>query len=82
MIVSPNPATDKASLIINSFTAAEASIYVFDVNGKLVHRQVNSIQNGINNIDLPFAARLESGKYFIQVSMNGESVTEKLVIHK
>ncbi len=82
IVVSPNPATDKASLMINSFTAAEASIYVFDVSGKLVHRQVSSVQNGINNIDLPFIRSVESGMYFIQVSMGGESVTEKLVVNK
>lgn len=68
--------------MINSFTAAEASIYVFDVSGKLVHRQVSSVQNGINNIDLPFIRSVESGMYFIQVSMGGESVTEKLVVNK
>lgn len=82
IIVTPNPATDKASLIINSFAAADASIDVYDVSGKFVHRQVNSIQNGINNIDLLFIARVESGIYFIKVSMNGESITEKLVINK
>lgn len=82
MILSPNPATDKASLIINSFAASEASIHVFDVNGRLVHQQIAAIQNGINTIDLPFVARVESGLYFIRVNMNNESVTEKLVINK
>ena len=82
MILSPNPAYDKATLIIHSYTAAEAGINVFDTSGKLVHRQTNMIQNGANDIDLPFVKRAGSGMYFIQVSLNGESIVEKLVINK
>ncbi len=82
MIISPNPASDKAILTINSYTAAEAVINVFDMSGKLVHRQTNMIQNGTNHIDLPFVNRGESGMYFIQVNIHGESITEKLIINK
>ncbi|NOT51970.1 MAG: T9SS type A sorting domain-containing protein [Chitinophagaceae bacterium] len=82
IIITPNPTTDKASLIINSFTADDASIHVFDASGRLVHRQTTRIQSGTNTIDLPFVSRAESGIYFIQVSLNGESITEKLVITK
>ncbi len=80
--ITPNPATDKAALIINSFTEAEAAINVFDAVGKLVHRQTNMIQNGTTTIDLPFVQKAGGGVYFVQVTVNGETTTEKLVINK
>lgn len=82
MILSPNPASDKATMIINSSFFAEVITNVFDASGKLVHRQINLLQAGTNSIDLLFVSKAVSGIYFVQVSTSDETRTEKLVIQK
>jgi hypothetical protein len=82
LIVTPNPATDKARLLVQSYEESQATILVFDAVGKLVDRQINHLQNGNNTIELPFIAKASNGIYFIQVNMNGETKTEKLIINK
>jgi len=82
LIITPNPAKDKAELIIQSYENADASIQVFDAVGKLVYRQINRVQNGSNTIELPFVLKASDGIYFIQVRMNGEMLTEKMIISK
>lgn len=82
MILSPNPASDKATMIINSSSFAEVITNVFDASGKLVHRQINLLQAGTNSIDLLFVSKAVSGIYFVKVSTSDETRTEKLVIQK
>ena len=78
----PNPAIDKVTLLINTWTEGEANISVRDVAGRVLFQQVTSLQKGVNNTNLPIADRLSSGLYFIRTEVNGESFVRKLIIKK
>jgi GEVED domain/Secretion system C-terminal sorting domain len=80
--LSPNPATNKATLLINTSLDATASITVTDISGKAVYKQIVAVRKGINAIDLPVTKRLSSGMYFVLVDIKNELITKKLIIRK
>lgn len=69
----PNPAKD--ILYINAAQAIE-QIKIIDINGRTV-AQVNKVQNNAAQIGL---AHLTTGIYIVQISIDGNTATEKLVI--
>ncbi len=78
--LSPNPAADKAVMSVIVSLDAPAAILVTDISGKIVYKQSAFLRNGVNNIDLPVVKQLGSGTYFVQVTVNDERLTKKLVI--
>lgn len=78
----PNPSTDKAWLVINTLTKAEAMISVTDMSGRILDKQKSTVQKGINKIDLSVADRLMSGTYIIRIEIENEFFIKKLVIKK
>jgi hypothetical protein len=79
--VSPNPATDKSILTLNSLINASAIIYITDISGKYVHMESRSVTKGNNNIELP-VSNLPGGVYLVGIRMEGESAVEKLIVQK
>lgn len=82
IIIYPNPASDMAGLRIDLSVDAVASIIIIDVNGRRLYSQTSVIHKGINNINLPVTDKLSSGLYFVQVEINGELFSRKLIIKK
>lgn len=80
--VSPNPASETAQLSILSLQNAEAGMTIIDMNGRVVYQQTMAVTKGMNNIDIPVVQKLNNGMYIIQVRMQEETITEKLVISK
>lgn len=80
--LSPNPATDKAAISVAVSLEAPATIFIRDISGKTVYKQSALLRKGINSIDLPVVNQLGSGTYFVQVTVNDERLTKKLVIKR
>jgi GEVED domain/Secretion system C-terminal sorting domain len=79
--LSPNPAgADNVILSITTSFDASAAITLTDITGQIVHRQINAVKKGINSIDLSVTKRLPGGMYYVQVAINNDRITKKLVI--
>lgn len=76
----PNPGNGNINVTLNSKDTKEASITIYDANGKLVFAtSQTSIINGPFQIDLSNQA---SGMYFINVVTNNSSTTKSFTIQK
>lgn len=80
--ISPNPASEAATLSVLSLVDGEAGINISDMGGRTVHRQLVTVSKGMNNIDIPVVQKLNSGVYIVQVRLNQETIAEKLIISK
>ena len=80
--VYPNPAVNNATVSIDASASNNAEIKVVDVVGKVVLALNEvSLTKGNNRIDLN-TANLNSGVYFVQVSVNDKVSISQLVIQK
>jgi len=68
----PNPAKDTVQFSVNS--NENLDIEIFDMLGKSVLR-VNDVQNEVNISDL------NSGLYFVQMTLGTQQATKKLIIN-
>jgi len=79
--ISPNP-SDNGTLNIEysiSNKVNNASLYIFDVNGKFIY-EIPIMDRGVGNI--PQLVNLSSGVYFYQLVVDGDKgETEKLIIN-
>jgi hypothetical protein len=81
--VSPNPATDKASVTIsNAVPGQEAHILVLDAKGNQLSNQKMKLIAGINNIELTLLPTWQSGSYIVSVYMDDGVVNKKLIIRR
>ena len=78
--IQPNPFNDEISIHLNnSFDIETLEIALFDLNGRVVYRNIQTSNNGlivINNLEV-----LQSGLYFIKVSnvINNERIVKHLI---
>ncbi len=75
----PNPSSGQVQLQFTAFEAGEASIEVLDLSGKVVHRAAANVFSGENNNTLNLSG-LSEGMYLVQVEMNGQRITQKLML--
>jgi hypothetical protein len=75
----PNPFTDKLSITIETSRKQEILLYLYDLSGKLIRQQTTIATGGIQEIILDKLDRLESGIYYLQSSVAGETNWIKLV---
>ena len=74
-VVFPNPAKDK--ITVRLFATTTASIIVYDVLGNVIkEKTTDQLQSDINTEDLT------SGIYFVKITQQGKSFTQKIVIQK
>jgi hypothetical protein len=78
--VYPNPFTSSTNVAIVLEAAAQVSVYVYNMPGKLVDNPVKNktMPAGTNNITYT-NSRLPGGIYLIVVEINGRRFTQKLV---
>jgi hypothetical protein len=77
-IVFPNPATNALNIFISSATNNQQSaINMFDITGQLVYTEAINAQQ--STIDVSGFA---SGVYFVQVHLNGNVSTKKVVVKR
>lgn len=76
----PNPATNTATLVITSTERNQATVKVYNSIGKLVSQSSNELPNaGTHRINLNLE-KFNRGIYFVNVTVNGRTATEKLIV--
>jgi len=75
----PNPFTDKVNIAVSSEVNTQASISLFDNAGKLLAKQVSTINKGANNVVLQNLDNLARGFYIIKVQVGDVVTTQKLI---
>jgi Ig-like domain CHU_C associated/Secretion system C-terminal sorting domain len=78
----PNPAKDNVSVTFFANTESVVTIRMIDDNGKLVLLQNQKVAKGNNTIQLNGLDKYSNGVYILQVYVNDEVVSQKLVLIK
>lgn len=73
--ISPNP-TSESFTIQSAQLVSETSIFIYDIQGKLLISEKMLSQNGTLTME---ASSLENGVYFVKISSEGNSVVKKLL---
>jgi hypothetical protein len=84
MVLSPNPVFSGSVVTIrlNADTKKSVEIRVIDNSGKIVLKQQNQLNIGINSIAFNNQSHLQSGIYTVQVVGDGEILSSKLSVIK
>ncbi len=77
----PNPAQNSATVTVNVSENSTAVVKVYDMAGRTLQVITSTMLVGTNNITLNTEA-YNNGVYFVEISTNNNSVTERLVIQK
>lgn len=80
--IMPNPATDYVSMIFFAEKESEVTIRLFDNSGKTALLKKQKVVKGNNTVQLTGLNRYSNGVYTLQVFVNDEAVTQKLVLQK
>lgn len=76
----PNPsANGKVNIVYNTFLGRNILISLFDINGRSLHNQQNTVAEGMNNIVLDYPP-LKQGFYMIQLEDDSQSYYMKLIV--
>lgn len=78
----PNPFNPTTTLSFQLAVDSKVNLTVFDVNGRQVAELVNGYRNAGNHTITFNASDLTSGIYFAQLSFNGQSQVQKLMLIK
>lgn len=76
--VYPNPVLSFATIEFDALSSSDANIFVYDLSGRKILSKTESVQRGINKINLDLSI-LNSGSYIIQVVI-GSNVYEQKII--
>ena len=77
--VGPNPANDKIQIRFYPFSTGLSRIQLFDVKGMLIYMKAIAKGTNLQFWEIPVAG-LSEGIYFLSFEVNGNPVTEKIVI--
>lgn len=81
--VYPNPASDKATVVIDAINESSLNISIFDINGRLMSSPIvnQNLSIGENVFTIP-TDNLNNGIYFVTLSSNNGKETVKLSVNK
>ena len=82
MTMTPNPARDYVMIAFTAEKDAETTIRLVDNIGKVVMVQKQKLLRGNNTVQLRGLEKYSSGVYMVQLIINDEVVTAKLVLAK
>lgn len=78
----PNPVKNTINFILNTETAANALVKVYDLRGNVVMvNDLGTMMSGANKVSMP-ADQLKSGSYLLQVIMNNHVLKAKFIVVK
>jgi len=80
LTVMPNPAKDHVMLLFFAEKDSEITLRLMDNLGKIVLVKKQNVLKGNNTIQLNNLTRYSSGTYVLQVFVNDEIVTQKIVL--
>ena len=78
--IQPNPAADNTAIHFYSEKETEVTIRLIDVIGKTILFQKQKAYKGNNTIQLNELSKFSNAVYSMQVMINGELITQKLII--
>lgn len=78
LIIYPNPVTTYATIELEAFSNSDANIFVYDLAGRRALSVTNSVQKGMNKINLDLSS-LNSGTYIIQVVIGSNVYSQKFI---
>ena len=78
--LSPNPAKTYLQLQVNFKKDEIINIKVFDAVGKTIITQKSNVSIGTNVITINNCNTLKNGSYFVQMIVNGDVTTQKLIV--
>ena len=76
--VYPNPITSYATIEFDALDNSNAELFIYDLSGRKILSRVNSVQKGLNKIDLDLS-NLNSGTYVIQVVIGSSVYSQKII---
>jgi len=78
----PNPAKDGCNIVFRSGVSGNASIIIKDITGKLVYSEAHAYApNSGSQQFIPRSVTPVAGMYFVTVTIDGTSSTEKLIVY-
>ena len=80
MSLMPNPARDNVTISFFANSDGDVTIRMLDNVGKTIMVQTQKASKGTNTVQLPGLNKYSNGVYSLQVFVNGEVVTQKLVL--
>jgi hypothetical protein len=75
----PNPFNDKTTITFNLPEAANATLKVFDVNGKMIYTTNGSFGKGINSFNLSRNEVTSTGVMIYQIESGANTATKKMI---
>ena len=82
MAIHPNPAGGYFVLKVNAVKDGMAVTRITDMFGRMIKMQNNRIAAGLNAISFTDLSNMAAGNYNLQLIMDGEVITQKLVVVK
>lgn len=75
----PNPSQGAIYIEMNSLSTEEINIQIYNANGQIIENRISRQVNGNNNA---LKINLNAGIYFIVITANGNTYSEKLIIQE
>ncbi len=77
----PNPANHYLVISIYADAVGESMIWLVDNAGKIIFKQKQKLVKGFNNIQLNQLYKYSNGFYELNIELNGNLNTKKIIIH-
>jgi hypothetical protein len=78
--ITPNPAHDQVTLVIQSPSAMTANILLYNMQGALVRKHVVQVATGTSTQVLNGVSHLPAGTYLVKLESDGHTSTQQLFI--
>lgn len=77
----PNPATGKTNIVYSIADNGTVSLVLYDVTGRLIKTLLQGVKQGPGRYKVPTdVSELPGGVYFYCLDVNGQTLTQKLVV--
>jgi hypothetical protein len=76
MVAYPNPTSDKVYIVMGDRVVSERDVIIYDISGRIVIAEVNSLGSGLMVVDL---SGLASGVYFIKLISGTEQKQFRII---
>jgi hypothetical protein len=80
--VTPNPAKGPIAVMVNSAEAAQASLSLYDQNGRLLMVKNLSLLSGATTLRINEMQALANGTYLLRLTTNASVMTQQIVVQR
>ena len=77
--VYPNPFTNELNISVNATKNAIAKIEIVDIQGRVIAVRMIDVNKGDTKVSVSELSNLNTGIYFVNMTMNGETVHAKVI---